>query len=154
MSPYQCPVIAVHTTQSALFTNHHLTVRMCDAPATKVLEPRGTNCLPCHEMFPESPNVLISGVVTHNCNSAQAQTRVTERSGERGPGTSILSEADKPSTVMAYQCARRRWGKGRRVHTSSCRMTALSDSTSVLAGMFWLIIGSRQNLPQHKKSEP
>jgi hypothetical protein len=24
---------------------------------------------------------------------------------------------------------------------------------SVLAGMFWLIIGSCQNLPQHKKSE-
>jgi hypothetical protein len=44
--------------------------------------------------------------------------------------TSILSEAGKPSTVMAYQCARRWWGKGRRVHTSSCRMTALSDMQS------------------------
>jgi hypothetical protein len=30
--------------------------------------------------------------------------------------TSILGEAGKPSTVMAYQCAPRWWGKGRRVH--------------------------------------
>ncbi len=56
MSLCACPVIAVHMIQCALFTNHRMTVHMCDAPAKKVLEQGSTNRLPRHQIFRDDYN--------------------------------------------------------------------------------------------------
>jgi len=49
ISRYCCP----HD-QRALFTGHPLTVGMCDALVKRVLEPRGTKCLPHHRAVRDS----------------------------------------------------------------------------------------------------
>ncbi len=74
MSPYRCPVIAVHTIQCALFTRR-MTVRMCDAPAKKVLEPRGTNRLRRHQIFGDDnscSNFLSASIAMLNTGRSRA----------------------------------------------------------------------------------
>ena len=53
MSWCRSPLIAVRTIRYAPFTSHHMTARMCDAPAKRLLEPLGINCFLHHQISPD-----------------------------------------------------------------------------------------------------